>query len=66
MPFCATRIQLGFCHGGGRSAAIASGKRLLDLAAHARTPRFIDNGFGMSALCLKRTLTDQGGGKRRG
>ena len=39
--------RLGFRHGRGRSAAIASGNRLLDLAdcgAHARTPRFIDDG----------------------
>ena len=43
----ADQSRLGFCHRGGRSAAIASGNRLLDLTdrgAHARTPRFIDDG----------------------
>jgi len=43
----ADQSRLGFRHGRGSSAAIASGNRLLDLAdcgAHARTPRFIDDG----------------------
>jgi hypothetical protein len=43
----ANQSRLGFCHGCGRSAAIASGNRLLDLTdrrAHARTPRLIDDG----------------------
>ena len=43
----ADQSRLGFCHRGGRSAAIAGGNRLLDLTdrrAHARTPRFIDDG----------------------
>jgi hypothetical protein len=43
----ANQSRLGFCHSCGRSAAIASGNRLLDLTdrgAHARTPRFINDG----------------------
>ena len=43
----ANQSRLGFCHGCGCSATIAGGNRLLDLTdcrAHARTPRFINDG----------------------